>query len=101
MTAAMSSAVTSSDAGRELWGAFIGGTFVDARGAETFAVMEPATGRQIARVVSGGADLVDQAVAEARESNLEIRAAVRRLTLAQMKTSTARSLDDPMLMVRD
>ena len=44
---------------------------------------------------------VDQAVAEARESNPEIRAAVRRLTLAQMKTSTARSLDDPMLMVRD
>src|SRR5258708_4703105 len=44
---------------------------------------------------------VDQAVAEARESNPEIRAAVRRLTLAQRKTSTARSLDDPMLMVRD
>ena len=44
---------------------------------------------------------VDQAVAEAREANPEIRAAVRRLSLAQMKTSTARSLDDPMLMVRD
>ena len=68
MTAAMSSAVTSGYAGRDLWGAFIGGTFVDARGAETFAVMEPATGRQIARVVSGDADLVDQAVAEARRA---------------------------------
>jgi acyl-CoA reductase-like NAD-dependent aldehyde dehydrogenase len=68
VTAAMSSAVTSGYAGRELWGAFIGGTFVDARDAETFAVMEPATGRQIARVVSGGADLVDQAVAEARRA---------------------------------
>jgi acyl-CoA reductase-like NAD-dependent aldehyde dehydrogenase len=68
VTAAMSSAVTSGYAGRELWGAFIGGMFVDARGAETFAVMEPATGRQIARVVSGGADLVDQAVAEARRA---------------------------------
>lgn len=44
---------------------------------------------------------VDQAVAEARDSNPGIRAAVRRLTLVQMKTSTARSLDDPMLMVRD
>ncbi len=44
---------------------------------------------------------VDQAVAEARDANPEIRAAVRRLTLARMKTSTARSLEDPMLMVRD
>jgi outer membrane protein TolC len=44
---------------------------------------------------------VDEAVAAARESNPEIRAAVRRLSLAQMKTHTARSLDDPMLMMRD
>jgi outer membrane protein, heavy metal efflux system len=44
---------------------------------------------------------VDQAVAEALESNPEIRALVRRLSLAQLKTRTARSLDDPMLMVRD
>ena len=44
---------------------------------------------------------VDQAVEEAREANPEIRAAERRLTLTQTKTATARSLDDPMLMVRD
>ena len=44
---------------------------------------------------------VDQAVTEALQSNTEIRAAVRRLSLAQLKTTTARSLDDPMLMVRD
>jgi outer membrane protein, heavy metal efflux system len=44
---------------------------------------------------------VDQAIAEAWESNPEVRAAVRRLTLAKMKTATARSLDDPMLSVRD
>jgi outer membrane protein TolC len=44
---------------------------------------------------------VDEAVAAALESNPEIRAAVRRLSLAQMKTKTARSLDDPMLMMRD
>jgi outer membrane protein TolC len=44
---------------------------------------------------------VDEAVAAALESNPEIRAAVRRLSLAQMRTNTARSLDDPMLMVRD
>jgi outer membrane protein TolC len=44
---------------------------------------------------------VDEAVAEALQSNPEIRASVRRLSLAQLKTSTARSLDDPMFMVRD
>jgi outer membrane protein TolC len=44
---------------------------------------------------------VDDAVAAALESNPEIRVAVRRLSLAQMKTATARSLDDPMLMMRD
>lgn len=44
---------------------------------------------------------VDEAVDASLAGNPEIRAAVRRLSLAQMKTSTARSLDDPMLMVRD
>lgn len=44
---------------------------------------------------------VDQAVNEAREANPEIRGAVRRLTLAQLKISTARSLEDPMFSVRD
>jgi outer membrane protein TolC len=44
---------------------------------------------------------VDQAVAQAMQANPEIRAADRRLSLAQLKTSTARSLEDPMLMVRD
>jgi outer membrane protein TolC len=44
---------------------------------------------------------VDEAVAEALQANPEIRAAVRRLSLAQLKTTTARSLDDPMFMVRD
>jgi outer membrane protein TolC len=44
---------------------------------------------------------VDQAVAEAMQANPEIRAASRKLGLSQLRTSTARSLDDPMLMVRD
>lgn len=44
---------------------------------------------------------VDQAVAEALQGNPEIRAAERRLALAQTKTSTAASLDDPMVTVRD
>jgi outer membrane protein TolC len=44
---------------------------------------------------------IDEAVAAALDNNPEIRAGVRRLSLAQLKTTTARSLDDPMLMVRD
>ena len=44
---------------------------------------------------------VEDAVAAALEANPQIHAAVSRLTLAQSRTSTARSLDDPMLMVRD
>ena len=44
---------------------------------------------------------VEDAVAAALESNPQIHAAVRRLTLAQSKSGTSRSLDDPMLMVRD
>jgi len=44
---------------------------------------------------------VEDAVTAALEANPQIHAAVSRLTLAQSRTSTARSLDDPMLMVRD
>ncbi len=44
---------------------------------------------------------VQEAVNEALLANPEIRAQVRRLSLAKLKTTTARSLDDPMFMVRD
>ncbi len=44
---------------------------------------------------------VERAVADALEANPDIHAAVRRLSLAKMKVATARSLDDPMLQVRD
>jgi outer membrane protein TolC len=44
---------------------------------------------------------VEDAVSAALEANPQIHVAVRRLTLAQSRTATARSLDDPMLMVRD
>jgi len=58
--------------------------------------------RSVAVLDAAAASLsVDEAVAAALESNPEIRAAVRRLSLAQLKTVTARSLDDPMLMMRD
>jgi acyl-CoA reductase-like NAD-dependent aldehyde dehydrogenase len=68
MTAPVPSAGPAGYAGREVWGAFIGGTFADAGDAATFAVMEPATGRPIARVVCGDAELVDRAVAGARSA---------------------------------
>jgi acyl-CoA reductase-like NAD-dependent aldehyde dehydrogenase len=52
-----------------VWGAFIGGKFIEPEhDTETFAVMEPATGRELARVVSGGAELAGRAVAEARRA---------------------------------
>ena len=68
MTAAMTSAVPPGYAGRDIWGALIGGVVTEAGDAETFAVTEPATGRVMARVVSGDAALVDHAVAEARRA---------------------------------
>jgi len=64
--------------------------------------VRPAVSEPVPHGASVTAQLtVEQAVEDALASNPEIRAAVRRLSLAQMKTTTARSLDDPMLMVRD
>jgi acyl-CoA reductase-like NAD-dependent aldehyde dehydrogenase len=68
MTVTMPSAAGSGYAGREVWGAFIDGAFADTADAPTFPVMEPATGRQLARVVSGDSDLADRAVAAARRA---------------------------------
>jgi acyl-CoA reductase-like NAD-dependent aldehyde dehydrogenase len=68
MTATVSGAAKPGYPRRERWGAFIGGAFTEVGDAETFAVMEPATGQQIARVISGGPDLVDRAVAKARRA---------------------------------
>jgi len=53
---------------RKLWGAFVGGAFLDAHNLETFAVLEPATGNEIARVVNADAALVDRAVRDARRA---------------------------------
>ena len=68
MTAVEAGAVTPGYGGRVRWGAFIGGVFAETGDDGTFAVTEPATGREIARVVSGGAALADRAVAEARRA---------------------------------
>ena len=53
---------------RKLWGAFIGGAFVEAGNLPTFAVHEPATGDEIARVVNADAAVVDRAVRDARRA---------------------------------
>jgi acyl-CoA reductase-like NAD-dependent aldehyde dehydrogenase len=53
---------------RKLWGAFIGGAFVEAGDLPTFAVHEPATGDEIARVVNADAAVVDRAVRDARRA---------------------------------
>jgi acyl-CoA reductase-like NAD-dependent aldehyde dehydrogenase len=57
-----------------VWGAYIGGGWVDAGDRETFAVLEPATGREIGRVVNGDAQLVADAVADSRRAFGEWRA---------------------------
>lgn len=53
---------------RPLWQAYIGGASVAGDGAATFSVQEPATGRDIARVVAGDKSLVDRAVTDSRRA---------------------------------
>jgi acyl-CoA reductase-like NAD-dependent aldehyde dehydrogenase len=53
---------------RKLWSSFIGGAFVEAGNLPTFAVHEPATGNEIARVVNAGAAVVDRAVRDSRRA---------------------------------
>jgi cobalt-zinc-cadmium efflux system outer membrane protein len=62
----------------------------------------PSSSSPIAALSSSALPLtIEQAVDEALQGNPAIRAEVRRLSLTRLKTETARSLDDPMLMVRD
>jgi acyl-CoA reductase-like NAD-dependent aldehyde dehydrogenase len=68
MTTTLPVSAATEYAGRDRWGAFIGGAWVDVGDAETFAVTEPATGREIARVVSGDPDLVAAAVTDSRRA---------------------------------
>jgi acyl-CoA reductase-like NAD-dependent aldehyde dehydrogenase len=68
MTSAVAASPPAESTGRPLWGAFIGGDWVTPDESDTFAVTEPATGREIARVVNGDADLVAAAVADSRRA---------------------------------
>jgi len=53
---------------RPVWGAFIGGGFVDSTGSDTFEVLEAANGRVLASVVDADDALVDAAVLDARRA---------------------------------
>jgi acyl-CoA reductase-like NAD-dependent aldehyde dehydrogenase len=53
---------------RPLWGAFIGGAFVDDEGADAFEVLEAATGRPLARVNVATEAMVHRAVTDSRRA---------------------------------
>ncbi len=57
-----------------VWGAHIAGAWVPVGDRETFAVLEPATGQELARVVSGDEHLVADAVADSRRAFAQWRA---------------------------
>jgi acyl-CoA reductase-like NAD-dependent aldehyde dehydrogenase len=57
---------------RPLWGPFIGGRFVEAEAPETFDVIEAATARPIAGVVSASDEIVDAAVRDSRRAYDEV-----------------------------
>jgi acyl-CoA reductase-like NAD-dependent aldehyde dehydrogenase len=58
-------------ADRPVWGAFIGGSFVAAKG-DTFDVLEAATGQVLAKVVAASDLVVDLAVRDARRAYDEV-----------------------------
>ncbi len=55
-------------ADRPVWGAFIGGHFIDHDGADTFEVLEAATGLAMARIVVATDEMVDLAVTDSRRA---------------------------------
>jgi acyl-CoA reductase-like NAD-dependent aldehyde dehydrogenase len=54
-------------AARPVWGSFIGGSFVEGE-SDTFAVLESATGRSLARVANASVETVNRAVADSRRA---------------------------------
>jgi acyl-CoA reductase-like NAD-dependent aldehyde dehydrogenase len=53
---------------RPVWGSFIGGSFVDTDGADTFEVLEAVNGRPLARVVAADDEMVNRAVMDSRRA---------------------------------
>jgi outer membrane protein TolC len=67
----------------------------------SFGQTEVMTAHRLSSDPAADSMTMEEVVAEVLQSNPEIQTAVRRLSLAQLKTNTARDLEDPMLMVRD
>ena len=90
-------ASSSAPPGRPLWGSFVGGDFVDDPSPETFEVIEAATGRPLATVVSASAETVDAAVVDARRAYDEVwrwmapkeRGALMRQVAARIRDNAA------------
>ena len=53
---------------RPVWGPFIGGAFIDVLKPDTFDVLEAATGRPLASVVSASEEIVARAVSDSRRA---------------------------------
>jgi len=53
---------------------FVNGQFLETKAAETIAVFNPATGKQISEIPDSSAAVVDQAVAVARAATLSCSA---------------------------
>src|ERR1700684_2157179 len=57
---------------RPVWGAFIGGEFIDVGDADTFEVLEAANAQPLARVVAASDELVHRAVTDSRRAYEEV-----------------------------
>ena len=57
---------------RPVWGAFIGGSFVDVEGADTIEVLEASSGDVLANIVVADDDVVARAVTDARRAYEEV-----------------------------
>ena len=57
---------------RPVWAPFIGGSYVDAGGLETFEVLEAATGNPLALMVAADDAMVDRVVTDARRAYEEV-----------------------------
>ena len=51
-----------------MWGPFIGGSYVDFEGLETFEVLEAVNGKPMALMVAADEAMVDRAVTDARHA---------------------------------
>lgn len=78
------------DPAARVWSSFVGGRFVEPGAAATFAVHEPATGAELGRVAAADAEVVDEAVRDARRAFLTWRRRTPRERAGIMRQVAAR-----------